>query len=272
MWEGAFDKGKHTFANTPIFMIIPTRGKAAMTVTCPSREKVECPHCSRKFFVKCGNEFQVEHPTGFHPAVVEGWKRMIRPMNTPVIEAIIPFKEVGDAYNTGIEVLLRSKELRQFQIVATAEDDMILPFIPNSHGPLMELLKHMGDFDAISALYHTKGEPSYPLAFGDGTWQGPNPFRLNTSWVKLKRPKVVEVNGMGMGFALFKRHLFTDRRIARPWFRTVSENDAQGSKGYTQDLWFFEKAKKVKGRPKYRFGVYTGVRCGHIDISTGAVY
>jgi hypothetical protein len=80
---------------------------------------------------------------------------------------------------------------------------------------------------------------------------------------------IQECNGLGMGFTLFKLDIFKDERIPKPWFRTVQEwSEHSGSRGYTQDLYFFENARKAG----YKIACDTRVKVGHLDPSTGIVW
>jgi hypothetical protein len=181
------------------------------------------------------------------------------------VEIVVCGQEVGEAYENAIDQMLTNPGLEQFKYVLFMEDDVIIPFIPGSYGPLIEMYKHLETYDVASGLYWTKGEPSLPLIYGTGDMDEPNPFAVNTNW----RPgDVVEVNGSGMGFVLMKRSIFEDKRIERPFFKSVNEMRVTGSIGYTQDLYFYEKIKKFG----YRICVDTNIRAGHLDVTTEKVY
>jgi len=247
-WETRVLKGG-TYRNFSTVMVIATRGKSITNVKCP----------------KCQHAFEVEHWAGFHPWIVESWKRFIKPMNIPILEIIVSGYEVGDAYNEAMRAILENPQLKNYRYIFFLEDDILVPFINNSFGPLIELFKHMDTYDVASGLYWTKGEPSLPLAYGNGDITVPNPFAVNTNW---QAGDTVEVNGCGMGFALMKRNIFEDPRLEKPFFKTVSEIRDGRMQGYTQDLYFYEKIKKLG----YRICVDTGIRCGHLDFQAEAVY
>ena len=72
-----------------------------------------------------------------------------------------------------------------------------------------------------------------------------------------------ECNGLGMGFTLFRLEMFKDSRIPRPFFQTVQDwQPGVGSRGFTQDLWFFQNA----GAVGHRFACDTRVKVGHYDM------
>ncbi len=248
MWKNLFIKGD-TYKNYSTLIVIASRGKKKTSVKC-----------------ECGKDVCIEYETGFHPWIVEAWKRLIKPMNVPVTEIVISGHEVGEAYEEAINQLLTNPALKQFKYVLFMEDDIIIPYIPGSYGPLIELYKHLeGGYDVANGLYWTKGDPSLPLIYGDGDIDKENPFEVNLDW----RPgDVVNVNGSGMGFTLMKRSIFEDERLEKPFFKSVNEVRVTGPVSYTQDLYFYEKIKKLG----YKICVDTNIRCGHLDFITEKVY
>jgi hypothetical protein len=110
---------------------------------------------------------------------------------------------------------------------------------------------HRG-LDAVSGLYWTKDIPAMPMAYG-------NPkdtelrFEPQDITAAIDAKATVEVNGIAMGFTLYRKELFS--RVSRPWFQTEA--------GVTQDLWFCKKAKEEAGA---RFAVACGVTVGHITM------
>lgn len=246
-WSNLFLKGD-SYKNYSTLIVIATRGKKKSSVTC-----------------ECGKVHEIEYQPGFHPWVVEGWKRLIKPMNVPITELVISGHEVGEAYEEAITQLLTNPQLANFKYILFMEDDMLIPYIPNSFGPLIELYKHLETYDVASGLYWTKGDPSLPLAYGSGNINEPAPFAVNTNW---KPGDIIEVNGCGMGFTLMKRSIFEDKRLERPFFKSVNEIGPNGPISYTQDLFFYEKIKKLG----YRICVDSNIRVGHLDIATEIVY
>lgn len=190
--------------------------------------------------------------------VVYSWMHLMHPVNQSITGPLfIIGKEVGEAYNQVIEQILSDPYLAQFQYVLTLEDDNIPPV-----DGLLKLYENMGEYDVVGGLYWTKGENGVPTMLGD-----PKDYNKN---YKVQLPiegKVVEVNGLGMGFTLFKLDIF--RKIDYPWFKTTAEfNPEVGKVCSTQDVYFFDKAKE-KG---YKFAVDCRVKVGHIDRKTSIVW
>ena len=113
---------------------------------------------------------------------------------------------------------------------------------------------HKG-YDAVAGLYAVKADPPIPMAFGDPK-KGPNDFKPRSVMRAYKAAKVLEVNGIPMGFSLFRKDMF--RQMSKPWFQT--------SQGHTQDLFACKKAKREFGA---RFAVHCGVVVGHLHTDTG---
>ncbi len=246
-WKNLFIKGD-TYKNYSTLIVIATRGKQTASCTC-----------------ECGKKVSIEYERGFHPWVVEAWKRLIKPMNVPVMEMVISGHEVGEAYEIAMGQILGNPQLSAFKYILFMEDDVIVPFIPNSYGPLIEMYKHLQHYDVASGLYWTKGEPSLPLIYGNGDIEAELPFEVNNNW----RPgDVVNVNGAGMGFVLMKRSIFEDKRLERPFFKSINEMQSNGVVSSTQDLYFYHKIKKLG----YKICVDTGIRAGHLDVATEKVY
>lgn len=250
-----------TFKDLSTVIVIPTPGSVT------EKRHFNCKKCNAV------NEYEYTSVNGLNPVVVESWKRLVKPMNVPIIEMMVNGYEVGDAYNKAVETILSAPGLKDFKYMLTIEHDNIIPFIPGTQGPLMMLYEDIEKgFDVAGGLYWTKGNPSMPLIYGDPKEvrkKTKNPaagmFKVRHDW---KPGQVVECNGMGMGFTLFKMDLFRDKRLKKPWFKTVNEHKDQGPALYTQDLYFFEKIRKLK----YRVCVDTRVRLGHMDLKTGIIY
>jgi len=167
------------------------------------------------------------------------------PMNGKFFKFTVEGKEVGQAYNEAVEMILANPELSKWKYMLTLEEDNL----PPSDG-LLKLYENMDKFDAIGGLYFTKGEGGMPMCYGNPQ-EMPKNFRP-----QLPIPDTVQpCNGLGMGFTLFKISMF--KKLPKPWFKTVQE----GGKSMTQDLFFFEQA----GREGYRFASDNRVKVGHMD-------
>lgn len=252
----ALPKGK-TFKDLSTVIILPIPG--------PKTEKkfLNCKKCKTK------NEYESWSFQGLHPMFVEAYKRLVKPMNVPVVEMTPSGYEVGDAYNKAIEMVLASPGLKDFKYILTVEYDNIIPFIPNTQGPLMMLYETMEKgFDAVGGLYWTKGSPSMPLIYGDPKEKRDAPagmFKVRMDW---KPGDIVECNGMGMGWTLFKLDIFKDKRLKKPWFQTINDHSDKGPRLYTQDLSFFEKFRALE----YHCAVDTRIKLAHLDFRSGILY
>ena len=265
----------NTFKDLSTVIIMPTRGSIT------EKKFLNCKKCKTK------NEYESTITHGLHPIFVEAYKRLVKPMNVPVLEMMPTGYEVGKAYNMAIENILATPALNKFKFILTIEDDNIIPFIPNTQGPLMMLYETMEKgFDAVGGLYWTKGNPSMPLLYGDPKENRKSPAGMFKVVFPSRKPKsknwkpgrvvsgewhdgdIVEANGSGMGFTLFKLDLFKDKRLKKPWFKTCNDHTDRGPRLYTQDLYFFEKFKKLG----YRMAIDTRVKLGHLDTKTGIIY
>lgn len=200
-------------------------------------------------------------------AVVRSWLSLIAPMNQKRAIMFASGHEVGAAYNDMIKNILAHPELSKWKYVMTLEDDNIPP--PDAHIRLLESIE-WGNYDAISALYFTKGEVNMPMAYGDPVEYertGILDFKPRDVRAALAAGQIMKVNGIAMGCGLWRMELFKD--ISPPWYVTL--NDVVPGKGiqcYTQDLSFCEKAVR-RGK---RFAVDMRVKVGHMDIASGIIY
>jgi hypothetical protein len=187
-----------------------------------------------------------------HAKVVQSWMGLMRPMNQKVIGPLFGIgMEVGHSYNSMIEGVLGSPELSKWKYVLTIEEDNGPP--PDG---LLKLYENIEQFEGLSGMYWTKGQEGQPMIYG-------NPSVLPKNFIpQMPIPNcIMRCNGIGMGFALFKMELF--KKITPPWFETMQKfEEGKGTKCYTQDLAFCEKASAAAGA---RFGVDTRVRVGHYD-------
>lgn len=190
--------------------------------------------------------------------VVESWMGMMTPMNNAFIRFFVQGMEVGEAYNSAIEMVLNHDGLKNFKYLLTLEEDNIPP--PDG---LLKLLESIGDYAAVGGLYWTKGEGGQPMIYGD-------PNGILSFQPQMPVPDTVqECNGLGMGFTLFNMDVFRDERIPRPWFKTVQEWSPQtGAQMGTQDLYFFANARKAG----WKVASDNRVKVGHYDASADLVW
>ena len=190
--------------------------------------------------------------------VVSSWLNMYWPPNQKVIKMWPIGFEVGSAYSECIEQILAHPDLSKYRFIATLEHDNVPQ--PDGFIRLLQQMDQHPEYAAISGLYYTKFENGVPQCWGDVS----DPC-LNFRPVPPKPGELIEVNGIGMGMAVFRMDMFKDERMRKPWFKTTA-SQAEGC--YTQDLWFATDAKKNG----YRFGVDCSVLCGHYDLASDVTW
>lgn len=187
------------------------------------------------------------------PRCVSAAQQLIRPMNTAVVGPIYTeYMEVGEAFNSVIEMILAHPQLNKFKYILTLEDDNAPP--PDG---LQRLHENIEDYSVLAGLYFTKGECGQPMIYGN-----PNESPLNFLPQLVQPDCIQRCNGTGMGFALMKLSLF--KKMEKPWFKTFQEN----GKLMTQDLFFYEKVIRAGGK----IAVDTRVKVGHFDPDTGTMW
>lgn len=203
----------------------------------------------------------------FHHRVVNCWQNLISPMNQKRAFLYVIGDEVGKAYTNTIQQILADPNLSTWKYILTLESDNLPP--PDAHIRLLESIEKFS-LDAVSGIYFTKGDVNMPMAYGDpDTFRrtGVLDFKPLDIRSALTAGQVIEVNGIAMGCSLYRMDLF--KQIQPPWFVTVADIvEGKGIQGFTQDLYFCEKAKRA-GK---RFGVDLRVRVGHMDFGSGIVY
>jgi hypothetical protein len=228
-------------------------------------ERVELIHGST--YRDCSTIILVPSRGFVDPKVVSSWVALIAPMNQKRWLTFTEGDEVGYAYTSMVKRILEHPELSKWRYILTLEDDNLPP--PDAHIRLLETID-WGGYDAVSGLYFTKGDWNMPMAYGDpAEYASTGQLKMNPRDVShaLDAGNVMEVNGIGMGCALWRMDLF--RELEPPWFVTV--NDVVPDKGvvaFTQDLYFCERARRA-GK---RFAVDMRVHVGHLDRETGVVY
>lgn len=197
------------------------------------------------------------------PAViVNSWWSMMTPPNQKVFRLFAQGQEVGAAYSSAIELILGNPDLASFKYILMLEHDNA----PQCDGliRLLEKMEAHPEYSAIGGLYWTKGESGVPQI-----WGNPKQMPLNFQPQAPVPGQLVECNGTGMGFTVFRTELFKDPKLRRPWFKTDASFDPmKGASVFTQDLWFYMDARKYG----YRCAVDCGTLVGHYDASTGIMW
>jgi hypothetical protein len=173
------------------------------------------------------------------------------PPNNGVVRILAQGMEVGDAYSSALEGILAHPELSRWEYMLTIEHDNAPP--PDGVIKLCEQMEAHPELSCIGGLYFTKGPTGVAQIWGD-----PKDPLLNF------RPQppdlgggLVECNGTGMGFNLWRLAMFKDPKLRRPWFKTQTRDGVS-----TQDLYFASDAKKYG----YRFAVDCSIKVGHYDL------
>lgn len=191
--------------------------------------------------------------------VVASWLSMYTSPNQKFVRLFAVGQEVGEAYSVCIENILAHPELSKYKYILCVEHDNMMP----SDG-FVKLLEHMEsnpEFSVIGGLYFTKG-----IGGCAQIWGCPKDPILNFR-PQLPDPNggLVECNGTGQGFTLFRLEMLKDERLPRPLFRTTS-NTKDGA--MTQDLFLAKEARKLG----YRFAVACDVRVGHYDAREDIIW
>lgn len=183
---------------------------------------------------------------------------LIYPPNNGVVRMLAQGVEVGEAYTAAIESILETPELRDWEYVLTCEHDNC----PPSDGvlKLIESMDKYPKYSAISGLYWTKGYGGVAQIWGD-----PQDPVVNFRPQVPVPDTVQECCGIGMGFALFRLKMFKNKKLRKPWFKTIS-SAAEGVG--SQDLYFWSDARKHG----HRCAVDTRVKVGHLDLETDIMW
>jgi hypothetical protein len=177
------------------------------------------------------------------------------PPNNGVYRILAQGMEVGDAYSSAFEFVVDNPELSQWEYILTIEHDNAPP--PDGAVRLIERMEEHPELSCIGGLYFTKGEAGVAQIWGDK-----RDLTLNF------RPQLPDVDGgllpcygTGMGFNLWRISMFKDKKLERPWFKTLNGRDGKGIA--TQDLAFWTKAFQYG----YKCAIDCSVRVGHYDMT-----
>lgn len=179
------------------------------------------------------------------------------PPNNPVVRMLAVGMEVGEAYSTAIEQILAHPELNQFEYILTIESDNMPP--ADGVLRLLEVMEANPKYSCVGGLYFTKGYGGQAQIWGD-----PKDPVLN---FRPQLPDVngglVECNGTGMGFNLWRLSMFKDKKLRKPWFVTQKRDGVA-----TQDLYAWTDFKKHG----YRCAIDCSVKTGHYDAASDTVW
>lgn len=184
---------------------------------------------------------------------VASWLNLYSPPNQKIVRMFAMGMEVGEAYSKTIEQILAHPELSKFKYLLCLEHDNVPP--PDGLCRLLAQMEAHPQYAAIGGLYFTKGVSGVAQVWGD-----PADPALNFRPQKPVPDKLIECNGTGMGFTVFRLAMFKDEKLRKPWFKTTADSD-QGC--YTQDLYAWTDFKKHG----YRCAIDCGVKVGHYDVN-----
>src|SRR5208282_1747756 len=246
-----FERVEHipgsTYKDSSTVIVVPTRGKYKM-LDATSQKEIEV-------------EGLIDR------RVVSAWQGLISPMNQKRAMLFTSGHEVGQAYDAMIKMILEHPGLKDWKYILTLEDDNLPP--PDAHLRLLESIEEF-KYDAVSALYFTKGDINMPMAYGDpaeSARTGVLGFHPRDVRAALAAGQIMPVNGIAMGCALWRMSLFRD--IPPPWYVTLNDLvPGKGIVGMTQDLSFCKRAREA-GK---RFAVDMRVKVGHLDVASGTIY
>lgn len=190
---------------------------------------------------------------------VASWLNLYNPPNHRVVRLFALGMEVGEAYSRTIQSVLDHPDLSNYRYILTLEADNVPP--PDGFVNLLARMEQYPEYSCIGGLYFTKGYGGQPQI-----WGNPSEHPLN---FKPCPPDVtgglVECNGTGMGFNLWRMSMFKDQRLRKPWFKTTSDT-SHGC--FTQDLYFWTDAKKHG----HRCAIDCGVKVGHYDVESDVTW
>jgi hypothetical protein len=173
------------------------------------------------------------------------------PPNNGVVRILAQGLEVGEAYSTAIEQILAHPELSKWEYILTVEHDNAPP--GDGVIRLCEQMEKHPELSVIGGLYFTKGPTGVAQIWGDAK----DPVLNFRPQLPDLNGGLVECNGTGMGFNLWRMSMFKDARLRRPWFKTQTHGGVS-----TQDLYFAADARKYG----YRFAIDCSIKVGHYDL------
>lgn len=185
--------------------------------------------------------------------VIASWWNSYFPPNQQVYKIFAVGMEVGEAFSQSIEHILNDPVLGKCKYLITVEHDNIGP--TNGFVKLLQHINNHPEYACIGGLYFTKGYGGVPQIWGDPK----DPIMNFRPQLPDPNGGLVECNGTGMGYNVWRLDMFRDERLRKPWFKTLT--GAEGTGAGTQDLYFWNDAKKYG----YRCAVACDVKVGHYD-------
>jgi hypothetical protein len=195
--------------------------------------------------------------------------RLQMPINGCVFQHIVKKMEVGEARNkAAMDLMMIPKENRP-EYLFFLGDDMIPDW--NAFSTLYETMVEE-KWDVLTGLYHMKGEPPTPLV-----WRDNHVGRMRPG-IDFKIGERVWVDLTGLDFTLIRTSLLEN--MTPLYFKTgpslrleIPDRlepyiDPKSIVAHTEDVWFCSKAKLLGAK----MGVHSGVRVGHFDVKTDAIY
>lgn len=179
------------------------------------------------------------------------------PPNNGVARIAAVGMEVGEAYSQAIENVLLHPELGQWEYILTVEHDNLPP--PDGVLRLLEAMEANPKYDCIGGLYFTKGHGGVPQIWGDPK----DPVMNFRPQMPDLNGGLVECNGTGMGFNLWRMSMFRDKKLRRPWFVTQKKDGIA-----TQDLYAWSDFRKHG----YRCAIDCSVKVGHYDQASDTTW
>lgn len=187
--------------------------------------------------------------------VVRSWMQMRYPydcadcdltVGAQIVDMTIK-RPVDEAYEALFEKAITNENA---EYALTLEHDMVPK--PDALELLLESAYQYPEYDALGALYFTKGVKGVPQIWGPPGFEPQEPTR-----------GVVECSATGMGFTLFRLDMFRSGRLKKPWFKTTGP-----ANGMSQDLWFWTHARKAG----FRCAVDCDIRVGHYEIAFETIW
>jgi len=197
-------------------------------------------------------------------AVAPEWAFALRMLDFPTNLSVVYMPCKGKPVDEARELIAADALQQNARYLAFLDDDTIPP--QNWVRRAMAILDQFPEAAAVGAIYPTKSDPAEPLVYleecGGPFWQ----------W---KYGEIFRCNSIGTGAMMIRVDAL--RKIPRPWFRTIDEGIAEGTKLHgasvcknlvSDDMYFCRKVNEA-GLVIMADG---GSVCGHADVATGRIH